>query len=154
FICGLVLTLSPGSVAVRAKSELSVPPNLRITPPAPVFEDKERLAELTQRRERVAQSVRSQSFLILFSPQPLISTNYVHYPYRQETNLYYPPNPKQKGGSLVLPPGNPKTREILFMPRRNPLAETWTGHMYSPEEANQISGIREIWQASEFEPFL
>jgi Xaa-Pro aminopeptidase len=26
--------------------------------------------------------------------------------------------------------------------------------MYSPEEANQLSGIREIWHTSEFEPFI
>jgi len=44
--------------------------------------------------------------------------------------------------------------ELLFIPRRNPAAETWTGHMYSPEEAQQISGIKEIWEASEFQPFL
>src|SRR6185369_4122597 len=51
-------------------------------------------------------------------------------------------------------PGNTKFKEILFIPRRNPAAETWTVHMYSPEEAYQLSGIREIWQASEFEPFI
>src|SRR5262249_23253220 len=32
--------------------------------------------------------------------------------------------------------------------------ETWTGHMYSAEEASQLSGIKNIWAASEFEPFL
>ncbi len=34
------------------------------------------------------------------------------------------------------------------------LANRRTGHMYSAEEASQVSGIREIWEASEFEPFL
>lgn len=154
FICGLLLTLSPTNVEVRAKSDVSAPPNVRITPPAPVFDDKDRLAELMQRRERVAQSVGPQSFLILFSTEPRVYTNDVDYPYRQENNLYYLTNLKQKGATLVLLPGNTKTREILFMPRRNAPAETWTGHMYSPEEANQLSGIREIWQSSEFEPFL
>ncbi|HSV21596.1 MAG TPA: M24 family metallopeptidase, partial [Xanthobacteraceae bacterium] len=33
-------------------------------------------------------------------------------------------------------------------------AETWTGHMYSPQEAAHLSGIREIWAASEFAPFI
>jgi Xaa-Pro aminopeptidase len=53
-------------------------------------------------------------------------------------------------------PGNAglATREILFLPRRNPAAETWTGHMYSPEEARQVSGVAEIWEAKEFEPFM
>ena len=54
----------------------------------------------------------------------------------------------------MLTPSNEVVPEILFLPRRNPAAETWTGHMYSPEEASQVSGIKEIWEASEFEPFL
>jgi Xaa-Pro aminopeptidase len=77
----------------------------------------------------------------------------VNYHYRQENNLYYLTNLKQKGATLVLTPGNETLPEILFLPRRIPIRETWTGHMYSVEEASQISGIKEIWEASEFEPF-
>ncbi len=153
-VCALLALLSPAGISVSATSETPTPSNIRLTPPAPVFDDKERVAELMQRRERVAQSVGPNSFLILFSTEPRVYTNDVDYPYRQENNLYYLTNLKQKGATLVLLPGNTKTREILFMPRRNPGAETWTGHMYSSEEANQLSGIREIWQASEFEPFI
>src|SRR5215213_2677637 len=153
-VCTSLAMLSPANVLVRAKAESPVAANIRLTPPAPVFDDKERVAELTQRRERVAQSVGPQSFLILFSTEPRVYTNDVDYPYRQENNLYYLTNLKQKGATLVLLPGNTKIREILFMPRRNPGAETWTGHMYSAEEANHLSGVREIWQASEFEPFI
>lgn len=141
-------------VGVWARNERVIPSNIRITPPAPTFDDKDRLAELKQRRERVAQSIGPQSFMILFSTEPRVYTNDVDYPYRQENNLYYLTNLKQKNATLVLLPGNTKVREILFMPRRNPGAETWTGHMYSAEEAKQLSGITEIWQASEFEPFI
>ena len=146
--------LSPVGVAVRAKTERAIPSNIRITPPAPAFDDKERVAELKQRRDRVAQSIGPQSLLILFSTEPRVYTNDVDYPYRQENNLYYLTNLKQKGATLVLLPGNTKVREILFMPRRNPATETWTGHMYSAEEANQLSGVREIWHTSEFDPFI
>ena len=153
-VCASLALLKPVNVPVVAKAERSVAPNIRITPPAPVFTDKERVAELAQRRERVAQSVGPQSMLILFSTEPRIYSNSVNYPYRQENNLYYLTNLKQKGATLVLLPGNTKTKEILFIPRRNPLTETWDGHMYSAEEAHQISGISEIWQSSEFEPFI
>ena len=152
-ICISLAMLSP-AIAVRATSERSIPSNIRITPPAPTFDDKERVAELMQRRERVAQSVGPQSFVILFSTEPRVYANDVDYPYRQENNLYYLTNLKQKNATLVLLPGNTKLREILFMPRRNPAAETWTGHMYSAEEANQLSGIREIWNMTEFDPFI
>jgi len=153
-ICAVLAMLYSADVSVRAKGERPAPPNIRLTPPRPVFDDKERVAELMQRRERVAQSIGPQSFMILFSTEPRVYTNDVDYPYRQENNLYYLTNLKQKSATLVLLPGNTKIREILFMPRRNAAAETWTGHMYSPEEANQLSGIREIWHTSEFEPFI
>jgi Xaa-Pro aminopeptidase len=152
--CASLAMLSPAGVSVGAKAERPVASNIRITPPAPVFDDKERVAELLQRRERVAQSVGSQSLLVLFSTEPRVYANDVDYPYRQENNLYYLTNLKQKNATLVLLPSNTKVREILFLPRRNALAETWTGHMYSPEEAYQLSGVKEIWQASEFDPFI
>jgi len=156
-VCASLAMLNPAAVAVSAKSarnERPLAPNIRITPPAPVFDNKERVAELMQRRERVAQSIGPQSMLILFSTEPRIYSNSIDYPYRQENNLYYLTNLKQKGATLVLLPGNTKVREILFLPRRDPARETWSGHMYSAEEAHQLSGVREIWQASEFDPFI
>jgi Xaa-Pro aminopeptidase len=153
-VCAAVAVLGSTSFRVTAKTERPLASNIRVTPPAPLFDDKERLAELALRRERVAQNIGSKSLLILFSTEPRVYAHDVNYPYRQENNLYYLTNLKQKGSMLVLLPGNTQYREILFLPRRNPIAETWTGRMYSPEEANQLSGIKEIWQVSEFEPFI
>lgn len=127
---------------------------IRMAPPAPVFDEKTRMAELAGRRARVTQSVGAKGILILFSTEPRVYTNDVNYEYRQENNLYYLTNLKQKGATLVLTPSNEMVPEILFLPRRSPVAETWTGHMYSAEEASEVSGIREIWDATEFEPFL
>lgn len=129
-------------------------PVIRVTPPAPVFDQKERWAELARRRAHVSEKIGAKAVLVLFSAEPRIYSNDVDYGYRQENNLYYLTNLKQKGATLVLMPGNAQVPEILFLPRRSPAAETWTGSMYSPEEANLVSGIKEIWAASEFEPFL
>ncbi|HKR22173.1 MAG TPA: aminopeptidase P family protein [Pyrinomonadaceae bacterium] len=149
-----LVMLAPAGVSVRATNERRTAPNVKMAPPAPVFTDKERVAELVQRRERVGQSVGPNSLLILFSSEPRVYAYDVDYPYRQENNLYYLTNLKQKGATLVLLPGNTKYKEILFLPRRNPAMETWTGHMYSAQEAHQLSGVREIWQSSEFDPFI
>ena len=127
---------------------------IRVTPPAPVFDKGARLAELAARRARVAKEIGNQSLLVLFSGEPRVYTNDVDYEFRQENNLYYLTGLLQQRATLVLVPGHTATREILFIPRRNPAAETWTGHMYSPEEARAISGIGEIWEAAEFEPFM
>ena len=142
------------SASSSGDKDRSPVPVIRVTPPAPVIDDKERLAELASRRARVAERIGPNSILVLFSTEPRVYANDVDYEYRQENNLFYLTNLKQKGATLVLVPGNAQLREILFLPRRDPAAETWTGHMYSAEEAQAASGIREIWEAKEFEPFM
>lgn len=127
---------------------------LRITPPAPVFENAKRQKELAARRKHVADTVGSKGVLVLFSAEPRLYTNDVDYQFRQENNLFYLTNLNQRRATLVLMPGNAQTPEILFLPRRNWSAETWTGHMYSPIEAAELSGIGEIWEAGEFDAFV
>ncbi|HSS19198.1 MAG TPA: aminopeptidase P family protein [Pyrinomonadaceae bacterium] len=154
--CILLIALTGGATLVFAANapEAATPSVVRLTPPAPVFDENARLAELAQRRARVATWVGDKGMLIMFSTEPRVYTNDVDYEYRQENNLYYLTGLKQKGATLVLTPSNERFPAILFMPKRNATAETWTGHMYSPEEASQVSGIKEIWESSEFEPFM
>ena len=153
-VCALSFCISLSTSATGENEARRVASIIRVAPVAPRFDEKERLAELAQRRARVAQAIGPKSLLILFSTEPRVYTNDVDYQYRQENNLYYLTNLKQKGATLVLLPGNKQVEEILFLPRRNPAAETWTGHMYSPQEAYEISGIHEIWEANEFGPFV
>ncbi|MCA1564868.1 MAG: aminopeptidase P family protein [Acidobacteria bacterium] len=153
----LVLAVAGGSVRpVSSQNTVAGAPAaaIRVTPPAPVFDARARVAELAARRARVANEIGKQSLLVLFSGEPRVYTNDVDYEFRQENNLYYLTGLAQQRATLVLVPGHATTREILFIPRRNPAAETWTGHMYSPQEAQAISGIGEVWEASEFEPFM
>jgi Xaa-Pro aminopeptidase len=129
-------------------------PMIRITPPAPAIVEKDRLAELVSRRARVSEKIGAKAVMVLFSGEPRVYARDVDYQFRQENNLYYLTGLKQTNATLVLMPSNAATPAILFLPRRDPGAETWTGHMYSPEEAADRSGVREIWEASEFTPFI
>jgi Xaa-Pro aminopeptidase len=150
----LLLVFGFPGVSARLATEPTTPTAIRITPPAPVFQDGKRLEELATRRKHVANAIGPQAVLVLFSAEPRLYTNDVDYQFRQENNLFYLTNLNQKDATLVLLPGNSVTPEILFLPRRNPAHETWTGHMYSPQEAAQLSGIQEIWEANEFGPFV
>jgi Xaa-Pro aminopeptidase len=150
----VVLTGATLNVARANTPDVSKSSVIRVAPPAPVSDERARLAELASRRARVSDSIGEKGILILFSTEPRVYANDVDYEYRQENNLYYLTNLKQKGATLVLTSGNETLPAILFMPQRNARAETWTGHMYSPEEASKISGIKEIWEAGEFEPFM
>ena len=156
-VYALVVLLLNTAMPLAAGGRSSKPARssvIRMAPAAPVFDQKTLLAELAERRARVGQAVGPKGIAVLFSTEPRVYTNDVSYEYRQENNLYYLTNLKQKGATLVLSPGNELLPEILFLPRRNPTMETWTGHMYSVAEASQVSGIKEIWDASEFAPFM
>jgi Xaa-Pro aminopeptidase len=149
------MTLLLGAVAPAASVvEHPVTSAIRVAPPAPVFTDQQRHEELAARRARVAQAVGSNGTMILFSAEPKVYTNDVYYYFRQENNLYYLTNLDQKGITLVITPGNVVAPEILFLRKRNAFAEQWNGRMYSAVEASRISGIKEIWDASELGPFL
>jgi Xaa-Pro aminopeptidase len=152
-VCAFALVIPAGFVPGPARA--AAPPVIREAPPAPEFTEEERQAELRARRERVMAKLGPNSLLVLFSAEPRVYTNDVDYKFRQENNLYYLTALRQQGATLVMLRGaEAAAREILFLPRRNPAAETWTGHMYSPEEARALSGVGEIWDAREFEPFM
>ncbi len=125
-----------------------------LTPNAPQFSDAERQTELARRRAAVIQKMDDQSVLILFSAEPKIYTGDVDFEYRQENNLYYLTNLKQKDAILILAKNGSETQEILFTPKPNPAQETWTGKMYSDAEASQISGVKTIYDAAELSGFL
>ena len=110
--------------------------------------------DLKVRRTRVMTETGRRSVVILFSGAPKNYSNDVNYPFRQENNLYYLTGINQAGITLVLIPGSTDQQEILFLPERDPSAETWTGHMLSHEEAQLISGINHIRNANAFESFL
>ena len=154
--CLLILALLNLS-ALLVFGDKPLAPNgsvIRLTPPAPAFDEKTWHAELAARRAKVAQAIGPKGVLVLFSAEPRLYTNDVDYEYRQENNLLYLTNLNQKRATLVLTQGKSGPLSILFMPRRSAFAEVWTGHMYSPEEASSLSGLTEIWEASEFEPFM
>src|SRR5262245_35040981 len=141
---------SPNGIA----ASLTAPEIWRIAPPAPKIAETERLSELRARRQEVMKRMGGKSLMVLFGAEPRVYTNDVDYMFRQENNLYYLTGIKQEGASLILIPGASRTREILFMPERNPGRETWTGHMMSVEEARARSGVQEVWDSRLLNGFL
>ncbi len=149
----LVGLLLLGTFAIAAQEGAdwrlwSIPPALKQISPT------ERLAELATRRIQVARQLGERGILMLFSAEPRVYTNDVDYPYRQENNLYYLSGIKQADVTLLLIPGASTTREILFIPRRDPWQETWTGRMLSTEEARAQSGVKEVWDNTQLSAFL
>src|ERR1043166_6940434 len=67
-----IVALSASGFRVYAEKKAAIPSVIRIAPAAPVFDEKERLAELAQRRSRVAENIGPKSLLILFSTEPRV----------------------------------------------------------------------------------
>src|SRR5262249_20066664 len=146
------LAIARGTEPVAATVE--APEIWRIAPSAPKISEADRLAELRARRQEVMKRMGDKAVMVLFSAEPRVYTNDVDYHYRQENNLYYLTGVKQEDATLILIPGAARTREILFVPERNPGQETWTGHMMSVDEARARSGIQEVWNSELLNGFL
>ncbi|MGI8669842.1 MAG: aminopeptidase P N-terminal domain-containing protein, partial [Aridibacter sp.] len=127
---------------------------IKAAPPSPVFTDAERQTELAKRRKQVADMMADDSMLILFSADAKLYTNDVNYVYRQENNLYYLTALKQNGVMCVMTKNGGVSKEILFLPKRNPQFETWNGRMYSNDDATQLSGIKTIVDTRYTKDFL
>ncbi|MEK7834011.1 MAG: Xaa-Pro peptidase family protein, partial [Acidobacteriota bacterium] len=148
----LILTALPAAKRVEATS--NAPEVWRVAPSAPKISEAERLTELAKRRQEAMKRMGDKAIMVLFSTEPRIYTYDVDYHYRQENNLYYLTGINQDGAVLVLIPGAKKTREILFVPERDPRRETWTGHMLSNDEARKRSGVQEVWDMKLLNSFL
>jgi len=143
----MVLLLVAPAPVTQGESGGAVPTIWQVAPQSPGIPESERLAELRRRRAAALSRMSPESVMVLFSAEPRIYTNDVDYHYRQENNLYYLTGIRQNGAVLVLIPGAQRTREILFMPPRDPRYETWNGRMMSLDEARAQSGITEVWEA-------
>jgi Xaa-Pro aminopeptidase len=125
-----------------------------VTPPAPEFTDSERHTELARRRAAVAAKMADNSILIMLSAEPKLYTNDVDYAFRQENNLYYLTELKQKNAILVISKKAGRVIELIFVPKPDPVNETWNGHMYTFAEATKVSGIKSVRDAAEWGTFL
>jgi len=126
----------------------------KVAGPPPESWKRDRVADLAAHRKTVREQIGPQSILILYAAEPRNYAGDVDWPYRQENNFYYLTGIAQEGCALVLVPGADKVKEILFLPPSNPAQETWTGHLLTVDEARQVSGIADVWDARRLNEFL
>ncbi len=73
--------------------------------------------------------------------------------FRQDNNFYYLTGLEEPNSWLVLfKPETGPGKAVLYLPERNPMAESWTGPRIGPgEEAVRRTGIKEVRPVTEFE---
>jgi Xaa-Pro aminopeptidase len=126
----------------------------KVAPAPPASWKRDRVSDLAARRKAVAEQIGEKGILILYAAEPRNYAGDVDWPYRQENDFFYLTGIPQAGSALVMIPGADKIREILFMPPSNPSQENWTGHVLTPAEGREMSGIEAIWDARQLNSFL
>ena len=110
--------------------------------------------DVKARRARAMERLGPDALAIFWSaPERVYSTD-VNYEYRQDSNLLYLTGIDQEDTILVLTPGNPARREVLFVREPDARREHWSGHSLTPAEASEQSGIATVMTVNQFEGFV
>ncbi len=126
----------------------------KVAGPPPASWQRDRVADLVKRRKAAMEAIGDKGVLILWAAEPRNYAGDVDWPYRQENDFFYLTGITQPGSVLVIAPGAPRIKEVLFMPPSNPSQENWTGHIFTAEEGRNISGIENVWDERNFNAFI
>ena len=112
-------------------------------------QDNFSLSEYAGRRQRVVEKLPSGSLMLIRSGDIRIRSNDVEYEFRQRNNLLYLSGVTETESALLLAPDGveidgKKVKEVLFVAKRNPSHETWTGIRMGPEVASDVTGIQTV----------
>jgi hypothetical protein len=111
-------------------------------------------SEYQARRAALARTVGTDAVFVAFSFEPARRTGDVDWPFRQEDNLLYLTGMNTPDTTLVMLPGEPDHRELIFSTDRDPASERWTGRILSPEEVTKATGVREVLSARRVDAFI
>ncbi|WP_413559370.1 aminopeptidase P family protein [Bdellovibrio sp. HCB209] len=101
------------------------------------------------RRKALAQQIPGSALVVASHPE-LIRNHDVHFPYRQDSNMFYLTGWEEPESILIVRPGQtPET--VMFVRRRDRERETWDGFRYGPEGCEQEFKIDKCYPIDEFE---
>jgi Xaa-Pro aminopeptidase len=111
------------------------------------------------RRDSLRAMLPKNSVAVVFAYPTRTFSNDVEYVYHQNPDLYYFTGYKEPHSVLLVFKDNQQStdgssyNEVLFIQKRDPGAEQWTGRRLGVEGAQQRSGIKMVFNGSEFHKF-
>lgn len=103
----------------------------------------------SERRRLVGQEIFGSALIVASHPE-YVRNHDVHFPYRQDSNLFYLTGWEEPDSVLILRPGlNPEA--VMFVRRRDPERETWDGFRYGPEGCERDFKIDKCYAIDEFD---
>jgi len=102
------------------------------------------------RRALFQKQMRKDSVALIFSAEPAVKSNDVHYPYRQNSDFYYLTGFAEEMSLLVLTPNH----SSLYLRKRDSEMETWNGGRLGIENAAQTLGLDDARDIAVFDSNL
>ncbi len=107
----------------------------------------------SQRRQNVMNAMEPNSYLVLFSGKRVHISVDSYYPFEVNKQFFYLTGLERENLVLVLDNHEPG-KEVLFIPRVNPLEEKWNGKQLTVDKAKEITGISTILYVDAVENYL
>lgn len=101
-----------------------------------------------ERRQRLGRDLQGAALIVAAHPEQ-IRNHDVHFPYRQDSNMYYLTGFEEPESILIFRPGL-KPESVMFVRRRDPERETWDGFRYGPEGVEKEFKIDKAYPIDEF----
>lgn len=101
-----------------------------------------------ERRNKVGAEIAGAALVVASHPEH-IRNHDVHFPYRQDSNLYYLTGWEEPESILIYRPGL-KPETVMFVRRRDIERETWDGFRYGPEGCEREFNIDKAYPIDEF----
>jgi Xaa-Pro aminopeptidase len=105
-------------------------------------------------RSRLKELLPDESLTILFAGKAPQKSADEHYPFVPNRNFYYLTGINEPNVILVMKKNGQTFEETLFIEKADPVMEKWVGKTVSKEEAENISGIKDIKHVDSFESFV
>ena len=109
--------------------------------------------EFKSRRNKLAKAIGKNGVAIIATADLSTRTNDTHYPFRSNSDFYYFTGFLEPNALMLLAPGRPEGEFILCVRPKNPLMETWEGHMeglsgainnYNADQSFDVADINNI----------
>jgi Xaa-Pro aminopeptidase len=105
----------------------------------------------TKNRKGIMEKINEDSLLVMFSGNAPYKSGDEQYAFTVNRNFYYMTGIGRPNMILMLHKTKQKCEEILFIEKVSELEEKWTGKRMRENEAEEVSGIKQILPLSEFE---
>jgi Xaa-Pro aminopeptidase len=107
-----------------------------------------------RRRRQLMRMAGDDAILILPSAPERVRSRDTHYPYRQDSDLWYLTGFAEPEAVLVLVPGRAHGESLLFCRERDPDREGWDGPRAGPEGAVERHGMDDAYPIDDLDEIL